>query len=231
MSLWPHISARPQLSDGRQGWAICPSHAEPHLHSLDAPTRQLDKRLQRCTLWLCSRSSRPRCSPVRKPVWMHLHTGSTRHHSHRPVSIRVSPLVHDDGDDRQSFLPRCSVFVRQPIWTSCGEGFAERFTEAQAMQHFLPKHTSSSAASSCPRPAPTSQTAKPTPATPESRPPDDWWDRGRSCSTRRCPFLKRQGPWPKITLDPAPQKSSWSARQERGGARVLLQPDHPASSL
>ncbi len=45
MSLWPHISARPQLSDGRRGRAIRPSHAEPHLHCLDAPTRRLDKRL------------------------------------------------------------------------------------------------------------------------------------------------------------------------------------------
>ncbi len=46
MSLWPHVSARPQLLDGRRGRAICPSHAEPHLHSLDGPTRRLDKRLQ-----------------------------------------------------------------------------------------------------------------------------------------------------------------------------------------
>ncbi len=37
MSLWPHISARPQLSDERRGRAIHPSLVEPHLHSLDAP--------------------------------------------------------------------------------------------------------------------------------------------------------------------------------------------------
>ncbi len=51
------------------------------------------------------------------------------------------------------------------------EGFAGRFTEAQkssqAMRHFLPKCTSSSAGSSRPRPALTQQTAKPTQATPE----------------------------------------------------------------
>ncbi len=76
MSLWPHISALPQLSDGRRGRAIRPSRAEPHLHSLDAPTRRLDKRLQRYTLRLCSRSSRPRCLPMRKPVWMQLHSGT-----------------------------------------------------------------------------------------------------------------------------------------------------------
>ncbi len=47
ISLWPHISARPQLSDGRRGRAIHPSRAEPNRHSLDTPTRRLDKRLQR----------------------------------------------------------------------------------------------------------------------------------------------------------------------------------------
>ncbi len=41
MSLWPHISASPQLLDGRRGRATHPSRAEPHLHSLDAPTRLL----------------------------------------------------------------------------------------------------------------------------------------------------------------------------------------------
>ncbi len=64
------------------------------------------------------------------------------------------------------------------------EGFAECFTEAQklsqAMRHFLPKCTSSSAASSHPKPVPTQQTAKPTPATPEPWPPKDRPDRGHS---------------------------------------------------
>ncbi len=56
------------------------------------------------------------------------------------------------------------------------EGFADRFTEAQklsqAMWHFLPKRTSSSSASSCPRPVPTQETAKPMPTTPEPRSPE-----------------------------------------------------------
>ncbi len=52
MSLWPHISACPQLSNGRRGRAIRPSCAEPNLHSLDTPTRRLDKRLQCFTRWL-----------------------------------------------------------------------------------------------------------------------------------------------------------------------------------
>ncbi len=70
MSPWPRISAHPRLSDGRRGWAIRPSRAEPLLHLLDAPTLWLDRRFRRCTLWLCFRSSRPRCSPVRMLVWM-----------------------------------------------------------------------------------------------------------------------------------------------------------------
>ncbi len=60
MSLWLHISAHPQLSNGRRGQAIRPSRAVPHLHLIDAPTRRQDKRLQRCSLWLCSMSSRSR---------------------------------------------------------------------------------------------------------------------------------------------------------------------------
>ncbi len=53
MSLGPRISARPWLSDVRRGRAIRPSRAEPLLHLLDTLTRQLDKRLWRCTPWLC----------------------------------------------------------------------------------------------------------------------------------------------------------------------------------
>ncbi len=60
MSPWPHISAR--LLDGRRGQHIHPSRAKPHLHSLDVPTQRLDRRLQRCTRWLCFRSFKPRCS-------------------------------------------------------------------------------------------------------------------------------------------------------------------------
>ncbi len=75
MSPWPRISTCPRLLDGRLGQAIRPSHAEPLLHSMDTPTRRLDKQLWLCTLWPCSRCSRPRCSPVKRPVWMQLHSG------------------------------------------------------------------------------------------------------------------------------------------------------------
>ncbi len=82
------------------------------------------------------------------------------------------------------------------------------------MRHFFPKRTSSSAASSRPRPVQTQQTAKPKPATPEPRPPEG--HRG----SRRYPFPKHQGHRPKITLDPAPQKYSWSARQKKRGSSL-----------
>ncbi len=101
------------------------------------------------------------------------------------------------------------------------EGFAERYTEAQkssqAMRHFLPKCTSSSSASSRPKSAPTQQTAKPAPTTPEPWPPEERRDRGRSRSTRCYNFPKHQGPRPKNALVPVPKKSSWSARQKEEG--------------
>ncbi len=94
------------------------------------------------------------------------------------------------------------------------EGFAECFTEAQkssqTMQHFFPKRTSSSSASSRPKSVPTQQTAKLAPTTPEPRPSEERRDRGTrySYSVRRYNFPKCQGPRPKTVLDPAPQKSS-----------------------
>ncbi len=101
------------------------------------------------------------------------------------------------------------------------EGFAERFPEAQkssqAMRHSLPKRISYSSATSCPRPSPNQQTAKPVPTALESQPPEDRRDRGRSRSAWCYPFPKRQGSRPKIALDPAPQKSSWTARQKEEG--------------
>ncbi len=101
------------------------------------------------------------------------------------------------------------------------EGFAERFTEAQklsqAMRHFLPKRSSSTAAPSRPKPMPTQQPTKPAPAAPAAQPVKTQQTRGRSRLARRYPFPKRQGPRPKIALDPAPQASSWSARQEEDG--------------
>ncbi len=57
--------------------------------------------------------------------------GSKHHQSHhpsyraldvQPYSVGAPPLAHVDGDERggQSFLPRHSDLVRQPVWTSCG---------------------------------------------------------------------------------------------------------------
>ncbi len=57
--------------------------------------------------------------------------GSKHHQSHhpsyraldvQPYSVGAPPLAHDDRDERggQSFLPRRSDLVRQPVWTSCG---------------------------------------------------------------------------------------------------------------
>ncbi len=88
----------------------------------------------------------------------------------QPYSVGATPLAHDDGDERGGQVP----FLHAPVSSGslfgpAVEGFAECFTEAQKssqLQHFLPKRTSASSASSHPKPAPTQQTAKPTATTP-----------------------------------------------------------------
>ncbi len=110
------------------------------------------------------------------------------------------------------------------------EGLADRFTEAQkssqAMRHFHPKCTSSFAASSHPRLAPTKQTSKPTLATPEPRPKESRHDRERSRSAQRYPLPRRQD-----SLGYNASEVLLISQAEKGGARVSLPPDHPASSL
>lgn len=58
------------------------------------------------------------------------------------------------------------------LFGSAVEGFAEHFTAAQklpqVMRHFLPKRSSSVIATSCPRPAPAQQPAKPAPPSTQS---------------------------------------------------------------
>ncbi len=254
MSPWPQISALPWLSDGRQGWAIRPSRAEPHLHSLDVPTWRLDKRLRRYTLWLCSRSSRPSeeagldatsLGDLRSTTDLDLHA---RHQSHRhprdiqAIGLSMSSLI---VLERHLWLTMMEIkevdkvpILDAPVssgslFEPAVEGFAERLTEgqksSQAMRHFLPKRTSSSAASSRPRPAPTQQKAKPMPATPEPLLPEGRRARGCSCSARRYPFPKCQGPQHKIVLDPAPQKSSSFLRKRSAPSLATAGP--PASSL
>ncbi|KAL0168644.1 hypothetical protein M9458_036866, partial [Cirrhinus mrigala] len=87
------------------------------------------------------------------------------------------------------------------------EGFAKHFTAAQksslAMRHFLPKRSSSSAASSHPKPAPTQQPAKPVPSAAQSTPKPE--PRHRFRSARRYQFPKSQGSRPKVVLDQVPQ--------------------------
>ncbi|KAL0200336.1 hypothetical protein M9458_003523, partial [Cirrhinus mrigala] len=109
------------------------------------------------------------------------------------------------------------------------EGFGERFSAAQktsqAMRHFLPKRSSSAAASGRPRSTPPQQPVKPVPAaaTAASAQPAKPEPRQRSRSARRYPFQKRQGPRPKLVLDPAPPPS--------GGGKVSRLLDQPPEGL
>ncbi|ROL45991.1 hypothetical protein DPX16_15550 [Anabarilius grahami] len=89
------------------------------------------------------------------------------------------------------------------------DGFTERFTAAQkssqAMRHFLPKRSSSASAVSRPRPAPAQQN-KPATSTAQAAAPKE--HRQRSRPPKRPPLPRRQGPRPKIVLDPATPKTS-----------------------
>ncbi|KAL0183542.1 hypothetical protein M9458_019238, partial [Cirrhinus mrigala] len=93
------------------------------------------------------------------------------------------------------------------------EGFAKCFSAAQktsqAMRHFLPKRSSSAAASGRPKSVPPQQPVKPAPAAAAaaSTQPAKPEPRQRSRSTRHYPFPKRQGPQPKLVLDPVPPPS------------------------
>ncbi len=135
------ICARPQLSNGRRGRAIRPSHAEPHLHSLDAPTQRLV--VLECHLWLTMKEMKEadKIPFLDAPI-------------HRAVCL-------------------------DQLWRALLNASRRLRSRLKRLQHFLPKRTSSSAASSCDRPVSTQQTAEPTPATPEPPPTKG------SCSARR----------------------------------------------
>ncbi len=130
-------------------------------------------------------------------------------------------LMEIKDADKVSFLD--APISPNGLFGPAVEGFPECFTEAQkasqAMRHFLPKHSSSAAAHSHPKPAPTQQPAKLAPAVTTPQPAKTQQTRGCSCSARRHPFPKRLGPRPRIVLDPAPPASSWSAGQEEERAK------------
>ncbi len=135
-------------------------------------------------------------------------------------SVGAPPLAHDDERDGQSSLAPHSGSLFGPAV----EGFAKRFTEAQKssqLQHFLPKCTSSSSASSRP----------------------DLRRLSRQLNQRQPPrstdlTLGTTLPLPETQSTPAQDRLGSGASEillniqaERGGALVSLPLDHPASSL
>ncbi len=98
-------------------WAL----SEPHLHSLDAPTLRLDKWLQHCTLWLCSRSSRPRCTPVRKPVNVQPENTYNLHECNSlfPLTISILPLCSRSLHPFQRHTRSVSI-QGPPVWAVPG---------------------------------------------------------------------------------------------------------------
>ncbi len=104
-----------------------------------------------------------------------------------------------------------------PLWKGSRSASLRHRSRPRQCDTSCQKHSSSEAGSSRPRSVLTPQPAKTAPPAtqPEPRPAP----RDRSRSARRRPPPKRQGPRPKIVLDPAPKASSCSMGQEEGGAK------------
>ncbi len=240
MSPWPQISARQRLSDGRRGRHIHPNHAELHLHSLDVPTQRLDMLLQRCTRWLCFRSFKLRCSPTRMPVWILPHSGTWEVQRTwlcappKPQPKRLYALCPASScwsatsgsrwwrwKRRIKFLSSTlrsrQVACLDQLWRA-SLNVSRRLRSCLKRCDTSPPNTPALLLLPvAPNLRRLSRQPKPAPTTPEPRFPEERRDRGCSRSARRYNFLKRQGPRPKIALDPVPKKSSWSARQKEEG--------------
>ncbi len=229
MSLWPHISARPQLF----GWKARASHSSKLCRATSALAGRAYSAAGQAASALHSVLHVSQAEMLANEE-AGLDSASLRDlRSMTDLALRATKATAQAiGRSMSSLIMlECHLWltitemkeaVKVPfldtqlssgsLFGPAVEGFAECYTEAQktsqAMRHFLSKCTSSSSATSRPRPAPTQQTAKPMSTALEPRPAEGQRDRGRSRSARRYPFPKRLGPRPKIALDPAPQKSS-----------------------
>ncbi len=122
MSLWPHISAHPQLSDRRQRRAIRPSHAEPHLHSLDKPSSLHSMaELQVFQAKMLANEEASLDSASLRDLMKHDRPGSTRHQSHCPShrAFDVKPRSGDQSAGKRSYRKHSSspeqVRLLQPL--------------------------------------------------------------------------------------------------------------------
>ncbi|ROL53458.1 hypothetical protein DPX16_3434 [Anabarilius grahami] len=141
-----------------------------------AYTRPRAKLPQRCTPWQSSRCFMASLVVLKHHLWL--------------ILAEIKEL------DKTVFLD--ATVSPSGLFGPAVEGFTECFTAAQkssqAMQHFLPKRSSSASASSRPRSAPAQQN-KPAPSASQAAAPKD--QRQRSLPTK-C----------SSSLDPAPAKSS-----------------------
>ncbi len=244
MSQWLHISAHPLPSAGRRKPITRPSHAGPLQRSLDAPTLQLGQAasalhsmavLQVYQAKLLSAIDESEPDPatlreLRSATDLALRaTKTTAQAIGRSMASLVVlerhlwlTLTEIKDADRVSFLdapisPAASLDLRWKDSLSASQRHRRRHRLCDT---------------SCPS-APAQQLLR---VAPELRrlssprnlhlrfPPlsllGTQQPRGRSRSARRHPPPKRQGPRPKIALDPAPPASSWSAGQEEESGRV-----------
>ncbi|ROL48564.1 hypothetical protein DPX16_12180 [Anabarilius grahami] len=144
-------------------------------------------------------SPRQRSAPFFPEVHEELTKSWRAPYSARLHTITRSALTTVDGSDAKGYehLPPLDEAVAAHLFPPAAKS-------SQAMRHFLPKRSSSASAPNRPRPAPAQQT-KPAPSTSQAASPKD---RQRSRSAKRSSFPRRQGPWPRIVLDPVTPKSS-----------------------
>ncbi len=169
--------------------------------------------------WSCNSQKAEKCY---RPGTVHNkdHSPGDREVHGQPGVARAPPVAPADRNQgrRQGSLPWCPDYPQRPLWTGGRRvcWMLYRSTEVVPGHATLPAqplqlrscfqlpwvYANSAAHETC--------TGHPA----ATQPSKIQQMRGRSHSARHHPFPKRQGPWPKITLNPAPPPSSWSAEQE-----------------
>ncbi len=231
MSPWPHISARPWLSDGRRGRHIHPSHAELHLDGCASGFSSQDARQWGCRSGFCLTQGPEKCngpgsayrhSPKRldalcpaSSCWSANHGSRWRRWKRRikfpSTALRTRQVACLDQLWRTSLnvsrrlrsrLKRCNnSSPNAPALLLLPVALNLHQLSRQPNQHQHPG-------------APTSGGDR---------------DRGLSRSERRYNFSKPKDPSPRC-LGSMP-KSLPDQPAEGGGARISLPPEHPKQPL
>ncbi len=219
-SRWLRTSAHSLLLDGRRKSFTHPSRPGRRLPSLDKCTPLPGRRLQLCTPWpLCTKLwTSPDLTPqlskscLVQQTWPCYKSHST---SHRKFNGQLSgagvPLMakpHRNYGGWQGSFPQLAGLPHGAVWTC-----------RRVLCRSRPRQCDTSCLSAL--------ALQPPPVAPDLHQFSSQQNlRRRPLSPLRSlspasapPFPNRQGLRPKIALDPVPQASSWSSRQEEEGAK------------